>query len=114
MATDHEPVTEKPSGSPSSNPPDESTQNAKEEESQAAAKTRPERTANFKDYMRIFSYATKWDFVAYAAGFFASIGAGIVSVSKTHTMSLPDNRIILDPTVDECGLWYGCPQLNVN
>ena len=51
MATDHEPVTEKPSGSPSSNPPDESTQNAKEEESQTAAKTRPERTANFKDYM---------------------------------------------------------------
>ncbi|KAH7188883.1 P-loop containing nucleoside triphosphate hydrolase protein [Fusarium flagelliforme] len=77
MAADHGPVTEKPSGSPSSSPPDESTQNAKEEESQAAAKTRPERTANFKDYMRIFSYATKWDFVAYAAGFFASIGAGI-------------------------------------
>ena len=51
MATDHEPVTEKPSGPPSSSPPDGSTQNAKEEESQAATKTRPERTANFKDYM---------------------------------------------------------------
>jgi ATP-binding cassette subfamily B (MDR/TAP) protein 1 len=62
------------------------------------AKPKHERTANFKDYMvclittsvfriahsltcpppqRVFSYARKWDFFAYAAGVLASIGAGI-------------------------------------
>ncbi|KAI5465862.1 P-loop containing nucleoside triphosphate hydrolase protein [Mariannaea sp. PMI_226] len=41
------------------------------------AKSRPERTATFQDYMRVFSYATKWDFVAYAAGILASISAGV-------------------------------------
>lgn len=41
------------------------------------AKTRPERTANFNDYLRVFTYATTWDFLAYAAGVFASIGAGV-------------------------------------
>ncbi|KJZ79036.1 hypothetical protein HIM_01809 [Hirsutella minnesotensis 3608] len=43
----------------------------------ATTKPRRERTAVFKDYLRIFSYATKWDFVAYAAGLLACIGAGI-------------------------------------
>jgi hypothetical protein len=61
---------------------------------------------------RIFSYATKWDFVAYAAGFFASIGAGIVSVTKTPLQSYPDdNNTILDTAVDECGFWYGSMKL---
>ncbi|KAK2589481.1 hypothetical protein QQS21_012843 [Conoideocrella luteorostrata] len=41
------------------------------------AKARPERTATFSDYLRVFKYASKWDFVAYAAGAMASIGAGI-------------------------------------
>ncbi|GKT98660.1 leptomycin b resistance protein pmd1 [Fusarium langsethiae] len=76
MTTDHEPITEKSTDS-SSDPQNQSTQHTKEDKVQTTAKTRPERTANFKDYIRIFSYATKWDFVAYAAGFFASIGAGI-------------------------------------
>ncbi|KFA45927.1 hypothetical protein S40293_09539 [Stachybotrys chartarum IBT 40293] len=41
------------------------------------AKRRPERTASFKDYLRVFQYATKWDFFAYFFGAVASIGAGI-------------------------------------
>ncbi|KAM0250560.1 hypothetical protein ACHAQJ_008570 [Trichoderma viride] len=40
-------------------------------------KARPQRIASFHDYLRVFQYATKWDFVAYAAGVLASIGAGI-------------------------------------
>ncbi|KAH7123177.1 P-loop containing nucleoside triphosphate hydrolase protein [Dactylonectria macrodidyma] len=41
------------------------------------AKSRPEREPGFIDYIRIFSYATKWDIFAYIAAVFASIGAGI-------------------------------------
>ncbi|KJZ74359.1 hypothetical protein HIM_06169 [Hirsutella minnesotensis 3608] len=40
-------------------------------------KLRPQREANLQDYLRVFKYATKWDFLAYAAGTGASIGAGI-------------------------------------
>ncbi|CAJ0553535.1 Ff.00g120470.m01.CDS01 [Fusarium sp. VM40] len=76
MTTDHEPITEKPSA-PSSNPHNQSTQKTKEDKLETKVKIRPERTANFKDYLRIFSYATKWDFFAYAAGFLASVGAGV-------------------------------------
>ncbi|KAH7207277.1 multidrug resistance-type transporter protein [Fusarium oxysporum] len=42
-------------------------------------KFRPERTATFRDYLRIFTYATKWDFLAYAAGVMAAIGAGVAT-----------------------------------
>ncbi|KAK7416686.1 hypothetical protein QQX98_005012 [Neonectria punicea] len=38
---------------------------------------RPQRTPKFSDYLRVFSYATKWDFCVYAIASFASIGAGI-------------------------------------
>ncbi|KAM0218810.1 hypothetical protein ACHAPQ_005943 [Fusarium lateritium] len=76
MTTDHEPITEKPSES-SSNPRNQSTQKTKEDKLETKVKIRPERTANFNDYLRIFSYATKWDFFAYAAGFLASVGAGV-------------------------------------
>ncbi|KPM39347.1 Multidrug resistance protein 1A [Neonectria ditissima] len=38
---------------------------------------RPQRTPKFADYLRVFSYATKWDFCVYAIASFASIGAGI-------------------------------------
>ncbi|KAL7935060.1 multidrug resistance-type transporter protein [Trichoderma chlorosporum] len=44
---------------------------------QGKAKARPQRIASFKDYVRVFQYASKWDFLAYAAGVLASIGAGI-------------------------------------
>jgi hypothetical protein len=40
-------------------------------------KIRPDREATFKDYLRVFTYATKWDFLAYAAGIIAAIGAGV-------------------------------------
>lgn len=43
-----------------------------------AAKVRPEREAGFKDYIRIFSYAKKWDYFLMAVAAVASIGAGIV------------------------------------
>ncbi|KAF5262855.1 hypothetical protein FOXYS1_6393, partial [Fusarium oxysporum] len=38
---------------------------------------RPQRTPKVADYIRVFSYATKWDFFIYALASFASIGAGI-------------------------------------
>ncbi|KAH7329267.1 P-loop containing nucleoside triphosphate hydrolase protein [Stachybotrys elegans] len=56
------------------------------------AKRRPERTADFNDYMRVFRYASKWDLVAYVAGFFASIGAGI---------TLPLMNVVFGSFVDE-------------
>ncbi|KAF4956959.1 hypothetical protein FGADI_3371 [Fusarium gaditjirri] len=37
----------------------------------------PQRTPTIADYIRVFSYATKWDFFIYALASFASIGAGI-------------------------------------
>ncbi|KAF4495423.1 Leptomycin B resistance pmd1 [Fusarium agapanthi] len=77
MTIEHHDKIEKSANSASSEPQDPLTNDTKEDELQAKAKARPERTANFKGYLRIFSYATKWDFFAYAAGFFASIGAGI-------------------------------------
>jgi ATP-binding cassette, subfamily B (MDR/TAP), member 1 len=47
------------------------------DEEAAKAKARPEREAAVKDYIRVFSYATKWDIFAYFAASIASIGAGI-------------------------------------
>ncbi|KAF4450459.1 hypothetical protein F53441_6458 [Fusarium austroafricanum] len=38
---------------------------------------RPQRTPKVADYLRVFSYATKWDFLIYAIASVASIGAGI-------------------------------------
>ncbi|KAF9767001.1 ABC transporter bea3 [Fusarium sp. DS 682] len=37
----------------------------------------PEREPTFQDYMRVFRYASKWDFLAYTVGVIASIGVGI-------------------------------------
>ncbi|OLN87836.1 Multidrug resistance protein 1-like protein 1, partial [Colletotrichum chlorophyti] len=36
-----------------------------------------ERTPKFSDYLRVFTYATKWDFVVYVVASVASIGAGV-------------------------------------
>ncbi|KAH7166490.1 P-loop containing nucleoside triphosphate hydrolase protein [Dactylonectria macrodidyma] len=36
-----------------------------------------ERTPSYSDYLRIFSYATKWDFIVYVVASLSSIGAGI-------------------------------------
>ena len=41
------------------------------------SKARPEREATFKDYIRVFTYAKKWDFVLMAGAAISSIGAGI-------------------------------------
>jgi ATP-binding cassette, subfamily B (MDR/TAP), member 1 len=51
MTVDHHGKIEKPTHSPSSSPQGPSTQDAKQDELQAKAKVRPERTANFKDYL---------------------------------------------------------------
>jgi ATP-binding cassette, subfamily B (MDR/TAP), member 1 len=37
-----------------------------------------ERAPKFSDYLRVFSYATKWDVCVYVIGSLASIGAGIM------------------------------------
>ncbi|KAM0278392.1 hypothetical protein ACHAQH_005214 [Verticillium albo-atrum] len=39
-------------------------------------KTQPEREPTVKDYIRVFSYATKWDIVVYILAAVSSIGAG--------------------------------------
>ncbi|KAM0419039.1 hypothetical protein ACHAPT_011978 [Fusarium lateritium] len=38
---------------------------------------RPERTPTISDYLRVFSYATTWDFCVYAIASLASIGSGV-------------------------------------
>ncbi|KAI1659984.1 P-loop containing nucleoside triphosphate hydrolase protein [Daldinia decipiens] len=61
-------------------PPTASTDNAiatKEEEAQRDAKLRPEREAVFSDYIRIFKYATFWDFVLMVAAVIAAGGSGV-------------------------------------
>ncbi|KAJ4234593.1 hypothetical protein NW759_001588 [Fusarium solani] len=39
----------------------------------------PERTATFKDYFRVFSYANKWDLIVYTSGVVAAIGCGVTT-----------------------------------
>lgn len=51
MTVDHHDKIEKSASSPSSEPQGPLTNDAKEDELQAKAKARPERTANFKDYL---------------------------------------------------------------
>ncbi|KAK3337195.1 P-loop containing nucleoside triphosphate hydrolase protein [Cercophora scortea] len=43
----------------------------------SSSPARPEREAEFKDYLRIFSYATKLDYVLMVGAAIASIGAGV-------------------------------------
>lgn len=43
----------------------------------ASQSTRLERTPKLSDYLRVFSYATKWDYCTYAAASLASIGAAV-------------------------------------
>ncbi|KAK6207725.1 ABC transporter [Colletotrichum tabaci] len=45
-------------------------------EGSEAVQRRPEREPAFRDYVRVFSYATKWDIVIYVFASIASIGAG--------------------------------------
>ncbi|KAH6998433.1 P-loop containing nucleoside triphosphate hydrolase protein [Ilyonectria sp. MPI-CAGE-AT-0026] len=77
MDSEVEKAAEKPSGISSSVSTPQTPQTTADDDAATQAKVRPERTANFGDYMRVFSYATKWDLVAYVAGLLASIGAGV-------------------------------------
>lgn len=54
-----------------------STAASKDEETTVEVKAQPEREANFRDFLRIFSYATKWDFALMVVGCIFSIGAGM-------------------------------------
>ncbi|KAF1731267.1 Leptomycin B resistance protein pmd1 [Beauveria bassiana] len=49
----------------------------KENGKEVTSRVRPQREATFHDFLRVFKYATTWDFVAYALGSLASIGAGV-------------------------------------
>lgn len=51
MTVDHHDKIEKPANSPSPEPQGPLTKDETEDELQAKAKVRPERTANFKDYL---------------------------------------------------------------
>ncbi|RGP67760.1 hypothetical protein FSPOR_5950 [Fusarium sporotrichioides] len=53
---------------------------------------RPQRTPKVSDYLRVFNYATKWDFFIYALASVASIGAGI---------TIPLMNIIFGQLVDQ-------------
>ncbi|KAJ3508483.1 hypothetical protein NM208_g15816 [Fusarium decemcellulare] len=59
--------------------PEDNTVAIPDPEEKETNKFRPERTATFRDYLRIFTYATKWDFLAYTAGVVAAIGAGVAT-----------------------------------
>ncbi|PMB67654.1 Leptomycin B resistance protein pmd1 [Beauveria bassiana] len=56
-------------------PLDEETN--KDHGKEVTSRVRPQREATFHDFLRVFKYATNWDFVAYALGSLASIGAGV-------------------------------------
>ncbi|KAK2030678.1 P-loop containing nucleoside triphosphate hydrolase protein [Colletotrichum zoysiae] len=55
-------------------------------------KTTPERQPNVKDYLRVFTYATKWDIFAYFATGLASIAAGT---------TLPLMNVVFGQLVDQ-------------
>jgi hypothetical protein len=101
-------------GSPPSTSPKQEHEQEQAHDGQGAPddkkRGRPERTATFQDYMvrlasarnckyddadfsqRIFSYANKWDFAAYAAGILAAVGAGVTMPLMTvifGTATLP-------------------------
>lgn len=57
-------------------PPSTSSADNKGEGTATKDSARPEREPNFKDYIRVFTYATKWDIVVYVLASVASIGAG--------------------------------------
>ncbi|KAI1311404.1 multidrug resistance protein [Xylaria venustula] len=49
----------------------------KQELAEQDAKLRPEREANFKDYLRVFGYARGWDLPLFALAAVAAAGAGV-------------------------------------
>ncbi|KAJ4166784.1 hypothetical protein NW765_008710 [Fusarium oxysporum] len=78
MTVDHHDKIEKPANSPSPEPQGPLTKDETEDELQAKAKVRPERTANFKDYLVTdILLCNKMGFLCVCCRLFASIGAGI-------------------------------------
>ncbi|KAK7970007.1 hypothetical protein PG988_009080 [Apiospora saccharicola] len=57
--------------------PMETVNLSSEEEAAQDAKLKPEREAKFQDYIRIFTYARKWDFPLMVVGALAAIGTGV-------------------------------------
>ncbi|KAK7951026.1 ABC transporter BEA3 [Apiospora aurea] len=57
--------------------PMETTSLTNEEKATQDAKLKPEREAKFNDYIRIFTYARKWDFPLMVMGALAAIGTGV-------------------------------------
>ncbi|KAM0739487.1 hypothetical protein ACQRIT_007224 [Beauveria bassiana] len=58
-------------------PPLDEEKNKDHHGKEVTSRVRPQREATFHDFLRVFKYATTWDFVAYALGSLASIGAGV-------------------------------------
>ncbi|KAL2199172.1 P-loop containing nucleoside triphosphate hydrolase protein [Corynascus similis CBS 632.67] len=59
-------------------------------------KARPEREATAADYFRVFTYATKWDFLMMAAAAIASIGAGT---------TMPLMNVVFGKLIGEFNAW---------
>ncbi|KAK2019979.1 P-loop containing nucleoside triphosphate hydrolase protein [Colletotrichum eremochloae] len=74
------------------NGPTQSTTAGGSEEPTPEIKTRPGRQPNVKDYLRVFTYATKWDILAYFTAGLASIAAGT---------TLPLMNIVFGQLVDQ-------------
>lgn len=72
--------------------PRDDDKNNEKPSSTSETNEQPQRTPQVSDYLRVFSYATKWDFVVYAVASVASIGAGI---------TMPLMNIIFGQLVDQ-------------
>lgn len=66
-------------------------------------KARPEREASLKDYLRIFSYANRFDYALMLAGIVASIGAGI---------TLPLMNVVFGKLVGNFSSFANAPDLS--
>lgn len=74
-------------------------------------KVRPEREPAFKDYARVFTYATKWDILAYIVGGLASIAAGITLPLMNSKMCFHHNPFFLVSNTAHSHLWTACKRL---
>jgi len=93
-------VHPQPSDEKSSNPPGKI--DGEEEDAANDVNIHPERITNFKDYLRVFTYATKFDYALMIPAAFASIGAGVVWPSFVSLPSLAANA---GPRLTKCRLF---------
>lgn len=70
-----------------------STRASGDGEEEKKKNARPERTATFQDYVRVFKYANAWDFGAYVAAIIASIGAGVTMPLMTVLFGRFTNQV---------------------